>query len=59
VAGGAELVVENVPLTAACRSCKKTFHVSGYAFSCAHCGSPEIEITSGRELQIEDIDLEV
>lgn len=59
VAGGAELIIESVPLTASCRSCNKTFHVSGYAFSCVHCDSPEIEIISGRELQIADIDLEV
>jgi hydrogenase nickel incorporation protein HypA/HybF len=59
IAGGAKLVIENVPLTAKCRSCGREFHIVGYAFSCKHCDSPEIEVVSGRELQIEDIDLEV
>jgi len=55
----ARLDVEHVPLTARCRSCNAEFHVVGYAFSCKRCDSPEIEIVSGRELMIEDIDLEV
>ena len=59
VAEGARLVIDNVPLTAHCKSCNRTFHIVGYAFSCAHCESPEIEVVSGRELQVEDIDLEV
>jgi hydrogenase nickel incorporation protein HypA/HybF len=59
IAEGASLIVDNVPLTARCKSCNRTFHIIGYAFCCAHCDSPEIEIISGRELQIEDIDMEV
>ncbi|MGA2192822.1 MAG: hydrogenase maturation nickel metallochaperone HypA [Nitrospirota bacterium] len=58
IAQDATLVMEYVPLTARCRSCGKTFHIVGYAFSCKHCESPEIEVISGRELQIEDIDME-
>ena len=58
IAEGANLVIEEVPLTARCRSCGKEFHIVGYAFSCKHCESPEIEVISGREMQIEDMDLE-
>lgn len=58
IAEGASLVVEEVPLTARCKACGKEFHIVGYAFSCKHCESPEIEVVSGREMQIEDIDLE-
>ena len=58
LAEGARLDIEHVPLTARCRSCNREFHVVGYAFSCAHCDSPEIEIVSGREMTIEDIDME-
>ena len=58
IAEGASLVIEEVPLTARCKSCGKEFHIVGYAFSCKHCESPEIEVVSGREMQIEDIDLE-
>jgi hydrogenase nickel incorporation protein HypA/HybF len=58
LAEGSELLIESVPLTAMCRTCGKTFHIVGYAFSCKHCESPEITVVSGRELQIEDIELE-
>ena len=58
LADGAQLVIDSVPLTARCRSCNKTFHIIGYAFSCAHCESPEIEVVSGRELQVDEIELE-
>jgi hydrogenase nickel incorporation protein HypA/HybF len=59
VAEGAEVIIEHSPLMARCKSCGKEFHIVGYAFSCAHCDGPEIEVVSGRELQIEEIDLEV
>ena len=59
VAEGARLDIDHVPLMARCRSCNREFHIVGYAFSCKHCDSPEIEVISGREMQIEDIDLEV
>jgi len=59
LAEGAKLDIEDVPLTARCRSCGREFHIVGYAFSCKHCDSPEIEVVSGREMTIEDIDLEV
>jgi hydrogenase nickel incorporation protein HypA/HybF len=58
LAEGARLDIENVPLAARCRSCGREFRIVGYAFSCKHCDSPEIEVVSGRELLIEDIDLE-
>jgi len=58
LADGAELVMESSPLTARCRDCGGEFRVEGYAFSCPGCGSPSIEIVSGRELMVEDIDLE-
>ena len=58
VAEGCELVVDLVPLTALCRSCGGEFSVSGYAFSCPCCGSGEIDIVTGRELLVYEIDLQ-
>ena len=58
LADGAKLMIDNVPLTARCRSCGRDFHIVGYAFSCKHCDSPEIEVVSGRELEIDEIDME-
>jgi len=58
LAQGAELFIDNVPLTARCISCNVEFHVDGYAFSCPDCNSPEIELISGREMLIEEIDMD-
>jgi hydrogenase nickel incorporation protein HypA/HybF len=58
IADGAVLEMEFLPLTARCNDCGRDFRVEGYAFSCAHCDSPSIEIVSGRELMVEDIELE-
>lgn len=58
VADGAELLIDIMPLMAMCRGCGGEFPVKGYAFTCAHCGGPDIEITSGREMTVEELDLE-
>jgi hydrogenase nickel incorporation protein HypA/HybF len=58
IAEGAELVIESVPLTARCGACGVDFAIEGYAFSCNECGSPDIAVVSGRELMVEEIDLE-
>jgi len=58
LAEGASLEIEVLPITARCKDCGREFGVEGYAFSCAHCGSPSIEVVSGRELMVEDMDLE-
>ncbi|MBI5190194.1 MAG: hydrogenase maturation nickel metallochaperone HypA [Nitrospirae bacterium] len=58
LAEGAELVIDLVPLMARCKACGADFPIEGYAFSCAVCGSPEIEVVSGRELMIDEIELE-
>ncbi len=58
LAEGAELIIDTIPLAARCRSCGRNFKITNYAFSCAHCNSPEIEVVSGRELCIEEIVME-
>lgn len=58
LAEGAELLIDTVPLTARCRACGHEFHIEGYAFSCASCGGPDIEVVSGRELMIDEIEME-
>lgn len=57
-ADGAELVIDKRPLTARCRGCGGEFAVEGYAFACARCGGPDIEIVSGRELMVDEVELE-
>ncbi len=54
---GAELNIEEVPVTARCRACSAQWTITGPAFQCEACGSGDIDILSGRELDI--VSLEV
>lgn len=58
VAEGASLEIERVPLSARCRDCNATFDVEVYCFLCPDCGSTEVEIISGRELQVTEMEVE-
>ena len=59
VAKNATLTVETVPVGGTCHDCKKEFTVEDvqYVFSCPHCGSKSFEITSGREMEIVDMEI--
>jgi len=59
VAEKAELLIESVPVGGVCHDCKKEFSVNDvqYVFSCPHCGSKSFEITSGREMEIVDMEI--
>lgn len=54
----ARLLIEAVPLACACRDCKKNFHPEYFDFRCPACGGGKVEILSGRELQVVEIELE-
>ncbi len=54
---GAQLNIERIPLQAECRTCRSRFHVEESVFRCPDCGSTDLEITTGRELQVTDIEL--
>jgi hydrogenase nickel incorporation protein HypA/HybF len=55
---GARLVIEEIPVTARCKSCDHQWTITGPAFSCPQCGSGTIELISGQELDIASIELE-
>ena len=59
VAKNATLAIESVPVGGTCHDCKKEFTVEDvqYVFSCPHCGSKSFEITSGREMEIVDMEI--
>jgi hydrogenase nickel incorporation protein HypA/HybF len=57
-AADAELAVTIVPLTGHCRDCDRRFSIENYRFYCPDCGSPGVEILSGRELKIEHLEVE-
>ncbi len=54
---GAELVIEDVPLRCRCRSCRAEFELIDPIFSCSSCGQPGLEVLSGTELQVVQIEL--
>ncbi len=58
IAEGAALSFTRVPTTARCRSCGKDFEVEEFAWACPHCGDNDIEITAGKELFVESIEVE-
>lgn len=54
---GAELHIEEIPVTARCKECENGWEIPGPTFSCPQCGSGFIEILTGRELDIESIEI--
>jgi len=54
---GARLEVEEVAVAGTCRGCGAAVTVDAPPFACATCGSPELELTSGRELVIDAIEV--
>lgn len=58
VADGAELVIETVPLVGRCPACNFEFPIESYMFICPHCYSPDIELVSGNELDVVELEVE-
>lgn len=49
---GVRLLVERVPVVARCRQCEKDIIVEQMVFICSECGSTDIEIFAGLELEV-------
>lgn len=54
-AAGAKLEVETVPLGVRCRACEEKWQPREPIFICEKCGSTDVEILSGREMEIDYI----
>ena len=54
---GAELSIEEVPVVARCRKCGHEWTISGPDFSCENCGDGDVDLLSGRELEIVSLEL--
>ena len=52
-----ELVIEEIPVVAKCRQCRQQWTIDGPSFQCKYCQSGAIELLSGRELDIESIEI--
>ena len=55
VAESAELQCETIPLVISCKSCGTESRPDQFIFRCKNCESSEIEIISGREMEIDYI----
>lgn len=58
IAENAELAIISVPITAQCPRCNSTFTIRQNHYRCNECGNPDIELQSGRELQIAGVEIE-
>ncbi|MDP2644358.1 MAG: hydrogenase maturation nickel metallochaperone HypA [Desulfobacterales bacterium] len=56
---GARLHITETPVIGKCARCRHESVQSAAVFSCAACGSCEIEIISGKELTVDAIELAV
>ncbi len=54
---GAELAIEETPVTARCRDCGARWTIDEPVFTCRACQSGALEILSGRELDIVSIEI--
>jgi hydrogenase nickel incorporation protein HypA/HybF len=54
---GAELVIEHVPIRARCKSCDHTWEVESYVFRCERCEGTGLDIVSGNELAVREIEV--
>lgn len=55
---GAELAIEDVAATAACRACGREATLDPFPLACSLCGSSDVEVTAGEELLVESLELE-
>jgi hydrogenase nickel incorporation protein HypA/HybF len=52
------LNIDISPLTGYCRRCEMEFKITDYRFTCPECGKADIEVVSGREMTIVEIEVE-
>jgi len=57
-AEGAALDFKVIPTTAKCGNCGKEFELGEFDWTCPHCQSNNIEITGGKELYVESIEVD-
>jgi hydrogenase nickel incorporation protein HypA/HybF len=56
---GARLVVHAVPVTVHCAACGENGALESLqSFRCPNCGAPATDVRSGRELEIESVEIE-
>jgi hydrogenase nickel incorporation protein HypA/HybF len=55
---GAELEMEEIPVTGKCRECGAESQLTEFPLQCRACGAFDLEILQGEELYVESLELE-
>ena len=55
---GARLIIERPPGRGRCRECAAEFAVKAYYESCPACGGYHVDILSGEELRVKELEVE-
>lgn len=55
---GARLVIERIPGRGCCRECAAEFTVKAYYEKCPACGGHKVDILSGEELRVKELEVE-
>ncbi|MBI3599687.1 MAG: hydrogenase maturation nickel metallochaperone HypA [Nitrospinae bacterium] len=58
IARDAKLLIEHIPLMGRCKECGADFRITDYRFICEKCNGNKIDLISGKELQIEELEAE-
>jgi len=58
IAENAKITIEKVPIRGYCSQCKDDFAITHNLYRCTTCGNTQIDLTSGRELQIDHLEIE-
>ena len=54
---GAEVVIEDVPVTIRCLTCNKEWETDSPMFKCPDCEDGEVKMMTGREIEISSMEL--
>lgn len=54
---GAKLEIVRIPVSVNCQQCHTEHEIEGIAFACPSCGSSNIKMTAGDELQVSEIEI--
>lgn len=54
----AKLIIEKIPVTAKCNKCVLEFSVENLFFLCPECGSSDIKILTGTDMQVTEIEID-
>ena len=53
----AKLMIDFIPVTVHCKSCDNNWEVTGPVFKCPFCEDGDVEMVTGREIEITSLEL--